>query len=56
MTIDETLTALQPHATGLIAVPQTTVVQAVCKSCRGILDYIYGSWWKCRICGRWREL
>lgn len=21
----------------------------------GILDYIYGMWWKCRNCGMWHE-
>lgn len=20
----------------------------------GILDYIYGFWWKCRHCGKWK--
>lgn len=21
--------------------------------CPGVLDYIYGFWWKCRTCGGW---
>lgn len=24
-----------------------------CSSIHGILDYIYGYWFKCRACGRW---
>lgn len=30
-----------------------------CKSCEygsyGIMDYIYGTWWKCRDCGTWGQ-
>lgn len=21
--------------------------------CRGILDYVYSNWWKCRTCDQW---
>ena len=21
--------------------------------CNGLLDYVYGVWWKCRACGKW---
>lgn len=24
-----------------------------CHNCRGILDYVYHTWWKCRRCGSW---
>jgi hypothetical protein len=24
-------------------------------ACRGLFDYIYGTWWRCRHCGTWTE-
>lgn len=23
------------------------------KFCSGILDYVYGNWWRCRTCNQW---
>jgi hypothetical protein len=44
MELELTLTDYNPFAE-IVDTPR-------CK-CTGVLDYVYHSWWRCRLCGKW---
>jgi hypothetical protein len=27
----------------------------ICPKCHGIMDYLYGKWFRCRDCGAWKR-
>lgn len=29
--------------------------QQPCKKCKGLCEYVYGLWFKCRDCGHWQR-
>jgi hypothetical protein len=42
---------------GTITVDTSCFNAYLCISCSvGYLDYVYGTWWRCRHCGAWAEV